>query len=246
MIGIVGGIGPMAGADLYKKIVENTIAETDQEHLPVLLASIPNEIADRTSFLLGKNTENPAPAIAKIILLLENAGANHIGIACNTAHAPQIFEPMRVVLKEKGSQVKIVNMIDASVQAIQSHPKNIQRVGLLSTSGTYKTNIYQDRLKTAGLVPVLLDFEQHEAWSQRAIYEIKAASTNIPEGPIDLLNTAIQQLKHLGAQAIILGCTELGMIEERLKFQGLAVFNPNLILARTLIGQAYREKLMEL
>lgn len=236
----------MAGADLYKKIVENTIAETDQEHLPVLLASIPNEIVDRTSFLLGKSTENPARAIAKIILLLENAGANHIGIACNTAHAPQIFEPMQEVLQEKGSQVRIVNMIDASVQAIQSHPTNIQRVGLLSTSGTYKTRIYQDRLEMAGLVPVLLDFEQHEALSQQAIYEIKAASTNIPQGPIDLLNTAIQHLKHLGAQAIILGCTELGMIEERLKFEGLAVFNPNLILARTLIGQTYREKLKEL
>lgn len=243
MIGIVGGIGPMAGADLYKKIVENTIAETDQEHLPVLLASIPNEIADRTTFLLGKSTENPAAAIAKIILLLENAGANHIGIACNTAHAPQIFEPMLEALHKKGSQVQIVNMIDATVRAIQSHPANIQRVGLLSTSGTYKTRIYQDRLETAGLQPVLLDFEQHEALSQRAIYEIKAASTNIPQNPIDLLNTAILTLKQLGAQAILLGCTELGMIEERLDLQGLAVFNPNLILARTLIAQVYPPKL---
>ena len=105
MLGIVGGIGPMAGADLYKKIVENTIANTDQEHLSVLLASMPNEIADRTSFLLGKTDKNPAPAIAQIILMLERAGATHIGIACNTAHSPQIFEPMYSILAQNESKV---------------------------------------------------------------------------------------------------------------------------------------------
>lgn len=233
----------MAGADLYKKIVENTIAQTDQEHLPVLLASIPNEIADRTEFLLGKSTENPAVAIAKIILLLENAGSKHIGIACNTAHAPEIFEPMLALLKKNGSKAQIFNMIDESMRAIRIHPFKIQRVGLLSTSGTYKTRIYQNRLEAAGLISILLDFEQHEALSQRAIYEIKAASTNIPQAPIDLLNEAIKILKNLGAEAIVLGCTEIGMIEERLDFQGLAVFNPNLILARALILNAFPEKL---
>lgn len=244
MIGIVGGIGPMAGADLYKKIVENTIAEIDQEHLPVLLASIPNEIADRTSFLLGKSTENPAAALAKIIMMLEKAGCTHIGIACNTAHAPEIFEPMRAILSANHATVELVNMIDEAVKSIYNHPDGIRQVGLLSTTGTYKTGIYQKRLDNSGLTPVLLDFPQQEALPQRAIYEIKAASTNIPQEPtIDLLNTAIDILKSRGAEAIVLGCTELGMIEDRLELQGLAVFNPNMILARTLIARTYPEKL---
>ncbi len=245
MIGIVGGIGPMAGADLYKKIVENTKAKTDQEHLPVLLASIPNEIADRTAFLLGRSDENPAKALSRVVLLLEHAGATHIGIACNTAHAPQIFDPMRAILKGSGSKAFIVNMIAEAVGAIQLHPANIQRVGLLGTTGTYKTRIYQDRLEAAGLMPVELDNEQQEALAQRAIYEIKSAATEIPQAPIDLLNTAIQILKNRGAQAIVLGCTELGMIEQRLDLNGLVVFNPNLILARTLIERAFPEKLKD-
>jgi aspartate racemase len=243
MIGIVGGIGPLAGADLFRKIIENTLAKTDQEHLPVLLASIPNEIADRTSFLLGKSTENPAPALAKIILMLENAGAKHIGIACNTAHAPEIFTPMLSILKEMGSQVDLINLIDETVGAIQAHPGQIQRVGLLTTSGAYKTKVYQNRLKAAGLTPVVLEFEDQEALPQRAIYEIKAASTNIPQNPVDLLNSAIQILKNKGAQAIVLGCTEIGMIEDRLDYEGLVVFNPNLILARKLIERSFPEKL---
>ena len=243
MLGIVGGIGPMAGADLYKKIVENTIANTDQEHLSVLLASMPNEIADRTSFLLGKTDKNPAPAIAQIILMLERAGATHIGIACNTAHSPQIFEPMYSILAQNESKVFIVNMIEETVGNILTHPNRIQRVGILGTTGTYKTRIYQDRLESSGLLSILLDDNQQEILSQRAIYEIKAASTKVPESPVDLLNEAIDLLKKAGAQAIVLGCTELGMIEDRLNLQGLAVFNPNLILARSLIRKTYPEKL---
>lgn len=243
MIGIVGGIGPLAGADLYKKIVENTIAQTDQEHLPVLLASIPNEIPDRTTYLLGKSSENPAPSLAKIILLLERSGTTHIGIACNTAHAPGIFEPMQQILQEQGSSAEIVHMIDETLRSIEAYPDEILRIGLLSTTGTYKTRIYQNRLESAGLIPVVLPYEQHEALSQRAIYEIKAANSLIPQEPIDLINTAIRLLREQGAEAIVLGCTELGMIEDRLDFQGLAVFNPNLILARTLIRRAFPNKL---
>jgi aspartate racemase len=243
MIGIVGGIGPLAGADLFRKIIENTLAKSDQEHLPVLLASIPNEIADRTSYLLGETIENPAAALAKIILMLENAGSKHIGIACNTAHAPEIFIPMQELLAQNGSQVKIVNMIEETVRAIQAYPETIQRVGLLTTSGAYKTKIYQNRLAAAGLAPMVLELDQQEALPQRAIYEIKAASTEIPQGPIDLLNAAIQILKNKGAQAIILGCTEIGMIEDKLDADGLVVFNPNLILARKLIERSFPEKL---
>ena len=243
MIGIVGGIGPMAGADLYRKIVENTTANTDQEHVSVLLASMPNQIADRTAFLLGKTTENPAKALADVILMLERAGSKQIGIACNTAHAPQIFLPTLAILKEKGSQAEIINMIAEALLGILAHPEKIQRVGILCTSGTYKTRIYQEPLEAAGISPVMLDFEQHEGLSQRAIYEIKAASTNVRPCSVELLNTAIKILQDLGAQGIVLGCTEIGMIEDRLDFGDLAVFNPNLILARTLIERSYPEKL---
>ena len=243
MIGIVGGIGPMAGADLYRKIVENTMANTDQEHISVLLASMPNQIADRNAFLFGKTTENPAKALANVILMLERAGSKQIGIACNTAHAPQIFLPMLAILKEKGFQAEIIHMIDETLLAIRSHPAKIQRVGILCTTGTYKTRIYQEPLEAAELSPIMLNLEQHEALSQKAIYEIKAATTDIRSCSVELLNTAIKWLQDLGAQAIVLGCTEIGMIEDRLDFGDLAVFNPNLILARTLIERSYPEKL---
>ena len=67
MIGIVGGVGPYAGLDLTRKIFDQTKAVSDQDYLSVVLLSMPQQIEDRTSFLLGQTSINPANAIFKII-----------------------------------------------------------------------------------------------------------------------------------------------------------------------------------
>jgi aspartate racemase len=236
MIGIVGGIGPLAGVDLYKRIVANTPVQQDQDHLPVLLASLPGEISDRTSYLLGKSTLNPAEGLAKVARLLENAGAEHIAIACNTAHAPAIYNPMMELLQQQGFAAKMIHLIDVTVAEILAHADGLQRIGLLSTSGTYQTRIYQDALASAGLTPVLLPFEQHAALVHEAIYQIKVSGENIAADVLQQLDTATGLLERLGAQAVILGCTEIGMIAEQLSFGSLTVFNPNAIMAQKLIG----------
>lgn len=243
MIGIVGGIGPLAGADLYKRLIEHTVARNDQDHLPVFLASLPGEIPDRTTFLLGKGDLNPAAGLAKVILMLENAGAHLIGIACNTAHAPSIFNPMIDFLQAVGSKTTIVNLIDETIQTILQTGSGIDKIGILSTTGTYLTGLYQTPLENAGLTPVLLPFDRHEQLVHDAIFQIKASADVIPDSVIFQLNTAIAELEALGAEGIILGCTEIGMIEKQLDFLGLTTFNPNTILARGLIGRVAPGKL---
>lgn len=243
MIGIVGGIGPLAGVDLYKRMLDHTKAQADQDHLPVLLASLPGEIADRTTYLLGGTEENPALGIAKVIRLLENAGAKHIAIACNTAHAPAIFDPMMRLLKAQGSTAEIVHLIDITIQAILANAAAIQNIGLLSTSGTYKTKIYQNPLTAAGLSPILLPYNRHDELVHSAIYQIKQVGDAIGQSVINQLNTAIAELEAMGAQGVILGCTEIGMIENMLDFRSLTVFNPNTVMAKTLIEKHSPEKL---
>ena len=89
-IGIVGGAGPYAGLDLAQKILQQTQANNDQDYLPTLLISTPDLIEDRTSFLLGENSRNPAHAISRNLLDLKALGVTVAGIPCNTAHAPAI------------------------------------------------------------------------------------------------------------------------------------------------------------
>ncbi len=100
MIGIVGGIGPYAGTDLLIKVFNNTLAETDQEHLDAVLLSMPSMIDDRTGYLIGEIKNNPAIAIAKVIKKLEAIGATVTGIPCNTAHAKKIFTKILLEIKE--------------------------------------------------------------------------------------------------------------------------------------------------
>ena len=87
MIGILGGMGPQAGVDLATKVISQTRAEKDQDHIPLMLIGDPH-VPDRTAFLFGRTDINPAHAMAKSVNMLIASGAQCVGIACNTAHSP--------------------------------------------------------------------------------------------------------------------------------------------------------------
>ncbi|SEG36117.1 cysteate racemase [Sphingobacterium lactis] len=245
MIGIVGGVGPLAGVDIVKKIIEETNARRDQDHLPVLLSSQSHRIADRTEYLLGKVMENPGVAIAEIARELEQAGATVLGVPCNTAHAPRIFDVIKEQLHASGSNAKLLNMIEETANFISEHYPQAS-VGVLSTIGTRNTGQYKNVLERYGLTCV----EPNDALQEKihaAIYDetygIKAYSSPVTNRAHDELVAAIQELKGQGAQVIILGCTELPLALREKSYYGLPVVDPNRILARALIANIAPEKL---
>src|SRR5690606_30986787 len=153
MIGIVGGVGPLAGVDIVTKIIEETKASTDQEHLPVILSSQPHRIADRTAYLLGKTNENPAFALAQIIQELEKAGASVVAVPCNTAHSPRIFDVVREELDKVSCGVKLLHLVEETARYIVEQHGNIA-VGILSTMGTRNTGLDRNVLDQNGLTPI--------------------------------------------------------------------------------------------
>ena len=94
-IGVVGGVGPLAGATLVQKIYEDSGACYDQAQPRVLLASYPSEIPDRTTYLLGGSDTNPSVGLRRVLRDLKAGGATVAGIACVTAHAEPIFADIR-------------------------------------------------------------------------------------------------------------------------------------------------------
>src|SRR5882762_75747 len=110
IIGIVGGMGPQAGADLLDRISRATNATRDQQHRSVVLMSFPKHIADRTAFMEGAVHENPGFSIAEVIGRLENAGAKVVGIACNSSHIPAIYNTVLDELHRMNSNVKLLHM----------------------------------------------------------------------------------------------------------------------------------------
>jgi len=102
VIGIVGGVGPLAGLDLQAKIIRQTIAGRDQEHLPVLSLSWPGPIADRTEYLLGRVAANPAHALLAQLRLLAAAGATVASLGAVTSGTTYSF-PVTPVITGDGA-----------------------------------------------------------------------------------------------------------------------------------------------
>ena len=151
ILGVLGGMGPQATNTFYQRIIDRTQADTDQEHLRVLIWS-DAKIPDRTAGILG--TPEQAEAVFAHLLadakLLEGAGCTVLAIPCNTSH--YFADRLQAQL-----HVPIIHMIRETVKTIQAMGK--QTVGILATDGTVQTGIYQNELTAAGLTPVTLPEE---------------------------------------------------------------------------------------
>lgn len=201
VVGILGGMGPLATADLYRKIILATEAGSDQEHLPVLIWADPR-VPDRTEALLHGGAD-PVPWLVRGGQGLAGMGADFIVIPCNTAHAfldqvqPQVNRP-------------ILSMIDAAVDQIARTLPAVHRVGLLATSGTLASEVYQRALQARGLGAVVPGEDEQTRCVMAAIRAVKAGETG-PETTA-LLVEATTHLAALGAQAVIAACTEIPVV----------------------------------
>lgn len=244
---IVRPPGHHAGIDLVEKIFNNTKSKTDQDHLPVVLLSIPNNIVDRTSFLIGEKETNPAYEEYEIIKKLELMGSSVIGIPCSTSHAPEIFNILIKKLEKSKSKVKLVHMIEEVSNYIkEKHPK-IKKVGLLSTIGTYKSKIYSEILEKNNIDVITPTKKIKQDLVHNAIYNklygIKSQSNPVSSIAKAKLIEAVKYLQNQGAEAIILGCTEIPLAIKNKDVSNLILIDPTNILARSLIKETYPNKL---
>ena len=248
-IGVVAGAGPFAGLDLLKKIFEQTLAVKDQDHLNVIGNFKAAELFDRTTFLLDSSLPNPGAAIASQILETEKLGASVAGIPCNTAHSPKIINKALDELQAAGSQVVFVNMIQETVDYIKTVLPDCKRIGVLASTGTYRTRIYPDYLEKDGFTVLQPEEDEQRELVHAAIYDpvygIKAVGTGTERSRGDLLKAA-RLLIARGAQAVVLGCTEIPLAIPDKDIDGLPAIDPTLMLARALIRTADPSKLRPL
>lgn len=250
MIGIVGGVGPYAGTDLLNKIFNNTLASKDQEHLDAILISMSSEIDDRTEYLIGNIKDNPAIAIAEILLKLEKAGAELAGIPCNTAHSDKIFMVIQTALEKANSSIQLLHMIDETVSFIALNYPNVTKIGVLSTTGTYNSKLYANPLQSKGYEVIIPPLDMQENLIHPAIYHktygIKTISNPIHPQAIENLIQGMEFLKDQGAEIAILGCTEIPLALTTSEINGVITIDPTNILARALIQKSNPEKLKPL
>jgi aspartate racemase len=197
-------MGPAATVDFYRRIVDSTRALRDQDHLRVLIDSRP-EVPDRTAFLLGDGPD-PTPTLLTMARNLEQAGAELLVIACNTAHAfaAQVAASVRVPL---------VNWIEEVTSAMTARQPGLRRIGLLATNGTIASGLYQDAFSNRD-VHVLVPDRVAQGQVMDAIYGrsgVKSGSTDLGAAR-DATETVGRTLVERGAEAMLLACTELSVL----------------------------------
>ena len=202
-LGIIGGVGPLATMFIGEMIVRLTDAEKDQDHVNMVITNNTN-IPDRTAFILGESTEDPVPVIVSDAHRLEQAGAQIIAIPCNTAHS--FYEEI-----DEGTTLPVIDMIRET--AMRAKEKGARRVGILGTTGTISTGIYQSACERFDMVPVVPDGDIQSVVMSLIYDDVKAGH------PADPKKWAIisQAMEEAGCDQVILGCTELSIVRKELQ-----------------------------
>ena len=221
-IGILGGMGPLATADLFRKITLLTPASCDHDHLRVYIDSN-SAIPDRTAAILSGGAD-PVPEMTSALRHLEACGADCIIMPCNTAH---YFLPL---LQEK-TKTPFLSMLAATAKACAAKFPG-KTAAILATKGTLSTGLY-DRALEAEAVPFLLPDEAERDVLMHIIYDVvKASKPLAPEQ--GTWAQLLDGLRSRGADFFILGCTELPIVADTLPVPGPFI-DPTAELARAAI-----------
>jgi aspartate racemase len=195
-VGILGGMGPRATADLLRKLIDATPATRDRDHIPVLVYSVP-QIPDRTAAILHGGP-SPLVDLCNGVRTLESAGASMIAIACNTAH--YWFDEM-----ERTARVPLLHIVDAVLEELRPSILRGATVGILGTSGTVHANIYGGMLERSGYRCIAPSPEgQQKIDDGIALVKAGRSGEAVPH-----FERGIEELVGRGVRVIVLACTEI-------------------------------------
>jgi aspartate racemase len=225
IIGILGGMGPEATADLFSRIVRAAPVEKDQDHPRTIIYSN-SKVPDRTPAVLGDGPD-PVPEMAKAGKALETAGADFLIVPCNTAHH-FIGE-----LKERVG-IPILHMIEMTAKKVGHDLHDVKRAGLIATDGTLKSGLYHRSFSEQDIA-IMNPSDDHQRASMNAIY--KHIKTGDLKGGREIVLEVASGLIDGGAQAVICGCTEISLVLKDGDIP-VPVIDPLQILAETAVDVA--------
>ena len=136
VLGIIGGLGPMATADFLELTVKMTQAERDQDHLEAILFEHPS-IPDRTAHILDARNHSPLPALAGCAKKLESLGCSAIAIPCITSHC--FFGEL-----QKAVSIPLLNIVRETARHLKEN--GVSAAGVMATTGTVRTGLFQEAL----------------------------------------------------------------------------------------------------
>lgn len=214
----------MATVALAQALVDNTKADCDQQHPPVIVDNN-SRIPDRTQFLLDTTSEDPRPELIATAKRLENCNVSCIIMPCNTAHA---------FYKEISESINtpVLHMIEETVRWITEHYPKQKKIGVLATQGTYKANVYKNGLEKFDLTQVKPDKKGQDEVTKMIYDGVKANNFSFDRSGYEQTIKEMREKK--GVEVFILGCTELSVVHNEYPLDGIFV-DPLQIIAKAAI-----------
>jgi len=210
-LGILGGMGPAASAEFVIRLIQQTPASCDQEHIPFVLWNEPR-IPDRSTSIRNGD-DRPLPYLLQGMQALKSSGCDLIVIPCNTAHF--WFNQL------SKSNIRIIHIVD-SVAGALNDAKVTGTIGIMGTHATVEFGLYQYMLNKSGWDCVTPSKEEMNSLVQPAIDLIKGG--NIKEAHT-MLMTVVKSLINRGANAVVLGCTEIPLAIKETEENNIPLIN---------------------
>lgn len=238
VVGILGGMGPAAGADFARMFVQACADHMRSLQIPVSdqafpehwLAQVP--VPDRSNALgsPGPGGHQPLDPMLQAMGKLAALGATTVAVACNTAHA------WHAELQERFPQLEVLHVAREVAQNLAG--RGVGQVGLLATDGTYRAGLYDQALRQAGLQCHIPSVEERERL-MRGIYEgVKAGNMALARECFAGVASALAG-RH-GLSVLVLGCTEIPLALSAVPgMDSLELVDPAALLARALAQRAY-------
>ncbi|HEY5757705.1 MAG TPA: amino acid racemase [Steroidobacter sp.] len=227
LIGVLGGMGPMATIDFMAKVVALTPATCDQAHMPLIVHQVP-QIPDRSTAIL-KGGDAPLGPMLAGLRRLARAGVELAVIPCNTAHH---WHAQLSQLQE----LPLLHIAEAVRQELILQGAHDKQVALMATRGTHLAGIYSGRLGPA-FEPLLSGDEAVQKLVDVSIAAVKAG--DLAQGTRAALE-ATDRLFSAGAEVLILGCTELPIALANTAIEGRCI-DSTLALARLCVKESLRD-----
>lgn len=201
LVGVLGGMGPMASQLFYKMVTEKTDAKTDQDHLRMLIYS-DSSVPDRTKAILSGDTEKVYNHLLNDFDLLKKAGCDVFVVTCNTAH--YFVEKI-----EKDTSLPFINMIEETCKYLSEENKG-DKIAILATTGTIRTELYQQHMLDKGVVPYIPSSKVQDLVMYEIYDRVKAGKRYDPK----VWEEIESEIKKEGCKRAVTACTELSVIKQ--------------------------------
>lgn len=196
-LGVIGGMGPLATVSFYERVVLNTAAKCDNEHIDMVVLSHAS-MPDRTKCIIENKGGEFLEVIKKDFKILEDIGVEAVAIPCNTSH--YFFNEFK-----KFTGLRIINMIEETILEVKK--RGIEKAAVFGTLGTLNSKVYEKYANQHGLFVKEVSPEDKQAVMD-IIYDIK--ETNCLDGRrfVDIL------IRYCDDETVgIIACTELSLLD---------------------------------